>query len=172
MEISGGRRGGDVSATGVCVYRGGPLAFLDRGRPGGGNAKQTQQRSRPLRPSSRRGGSLCGFCPAGVIGAQPPLGSTDFTRPASRRPGYRYLRRQEGNRAARRAGASSAVDLRAQHGAPAVAGQGGAGSQRYHTTVGAINAPCRSARRRQPILVQQFNSAQATSTGCPPTLPK
>ena len=131
--------------------------------PAGGNAQQTQQaQQQPAAPGS--GQFAPGVAPAGgIAGAQPPLGNTDFTPPGVT-PGQ-----QTGTFVGKKA-----VELRGELNRL----QGSIGShnsvlqqvrakvvqdsQRYHNTVGAINARLQvGTTPGNPILVQQFNSSQA-----------
>jgi hypothetical protein len=135
--------------------------------PAGGNAQQTQQSQQAAAaPAAQPGALPAGLQgPAGgpvVAGAQPPLGSTDFTPPGVT-PGQ-----STGTFVGRKA-----IELREELSRL----QGSIGghnqvlqqvrakvvqdSQRYHNTVGAINARLQvGTTPGNPILVQQFNSSQ------------
>lgn len=136
--------------------------------PAGGNAKQTQQ-AQQTTPAQQPGAAVPYAAPAqpgaeGVApGMQPPLGNTDFTPPGVT-PGP-----DTGTFVGKKA-----VELRgelarlqqsiAQHNAALqqLRARVVQDSQRYHTTVGAINARLQvGTTPGNPILVQQFNSAQA-----------
>jgi len=127
--------------------------------PAGGSAKQTQQ-AQQTTPAQQPGAAIIqGATPGG----QPPLGSTDFTPPGVT-PGpdtgtfvgkKAVELRQELTRLQQSIGQHNTglQELRAK-----VVQD----SQRYHTTVGAINARLQvGTTPGNPILVQQFNSAQA-----------
>ena len=128
--------------------------------PAGGNAQQTQQVQQQA-AAPGQAGTAAPAPSAGALG-QPPLGSTDFTPPGVT-PGQ-----NTGTFVGKKA-----VELRGE----LVRLQKSIGehnttlqqlrakivqdSQRYHNTVGAINARLQvGTTPGNPILVQQFNSAQ------------
>lgn len=135
--------------------------------PAGGNAQQTQQAAvAPAAQPTPVPGSVQAQVPAGnpgvVAGAQPPLGSTDFSPPGVT-PGQ-----STGTFVGRKA-----IELREELGRlqnsigahnqtlQQVRAKIVQDSQRYHDTVGAINARLQvGTTPGNPILVQQFNSSQ------------
>lgn len=123
--------------------------------PAGGNAKQTQQAQQT--PPGQPGAE-------GVAaGVQPPLGNTDFTPPGVT-PGpdtgtFVGKKAVELRQELARLQQSIAEHNTALQQLRARVVQD---SQRYHTTVGAINSRLQvGTTPGNPILVQQFNSAQA-----------
>ncbi|MBT3358199.1 MAG: hypothetical protein HN403_01065 [Rhodospirillales bacterium] len=128
--------------------------------PAGGNAQQTQQQA--AAPGTVQ--AVPGAAPVGAAaGVQPPLGTTNFAPPGVT-PGQEtgtfvgkkaVELRGELNRLQASIGQHNGVlqQLRAKIVQD---------SQRYHTTVGAINARLQvGTTPGNPILVQQFNSSQA-----------
>lgn len=121
--------------------------------PSGGNAKQTQQAQQT--PATPQPG-------APTYGTQPPLGNTDFTPPGVT-PGP-----DTGTFVGRKATELRGELVRlqksiAEHntGLQQIRAKIVQDSQRYHTTVGAVNARLQvGTTPGNPILVQQFNSAQ------------
>ncbi len=129
--------------------------------PAGGNAQQTQQV--PPQTANAQQAAAAQAPSAGALGQQPPLGTTDFTPPGVT-PGQ----------ATGTFVGKKAVELRGElvrlqksigeHNATLqqLRGKIVQDSQRYHNTVGAINARLQvGTTPGNPILVQQFNSAQA-----------
>lgn len=127
--------------------------------PSGGNAQQTQQAQQTPAASQPGAAVQPGALPAAT---QPPLGNTDFTPPGVT-PGQ-----NTGTFVGRKAAELRGELVRLQK---SIADHNAAlqqirakivqDSQRYHTTVGAINARLQvGTTPGNPILVQQFNSAQ------------
>ncbi|MCG8509819.1 MAG: hypothetical protein MI741_11385 [Rhodospirillales bacterium] len=136
--------------------------------PAGGNAQQTQQSQPVAAAPAAQPGAFPAAAPAppaspGIVGGtQPPLGSTDFTPPGVT-PGQStgtfvgrkaIELREELARLQNSIGAHNQVLQQVR--AKIVQD-----SQRYHNTVGAINARLQvGTTPGNPILVQQFNSSQ------------
>ncbi len=127
--------------------------------PAGGNAQQNQQGQQQAAAPVQAGTVAPS---AGALGQQPPLGNTDFTPPGVT-PGQ----------ATGTFVGKKAVELReelvrlqksiGEHNTTLqqLRGKIVQDSQRYHNTVGAINARLQvGTTPGNPILVQQFNSAQ------------
>ncbi len=124
--------------------------------PAGGKAQQTQQQA--AAPGSTQA------APAGtVVGAPPPLGTTNFAPPGVT-PGQQ-TGTFVGKKATELRGELNRLQASiGEHNAALqlVRGKIVQDSQRYHTTVGAINARLQvGTTPGNPILVQQFNSSQA-----------
>ena len=130
--------------------------------PSGGNAQQNQQVQQQA-AAPVQAGTMAPAPSAGALGQQPPLGTTDFTPPGVT-PGQ-----TTGTFVGKKA-----VELReelvrlqksiGEHNTTLqqLRGKVVQDSQRYHNTVGAINARLQvGTTPGNPILVQQFNSAQA-----------
>jgi len=126
--------------------------------PAGGNAKQTQQ-AQLTTPAQQPGAVV----PYAASGGQPPLGSTDFTPPGvTSGPDTGTF---VGKKAVELRGELARLQQSiAEHNAALqqLRAKVVQDSQRYHTMVGAINARLQvGTTPGNPILVQQFNSAQA-----------
>jgi hypothetical protein len=129
--------------------------------PAGGNAQQTQQ-AQPQAAGTAQQAQAAQAPSAGALG-QPPLGTTDFTPPGVT-PGQ-ATGTFVGKKAVELRGeltrlqkSISEHNTRLQQSRAKIVQD----SQRYHNTVGAINARLQvGTTPGNPILVQQFNSAQA-----------